>query len=187
MYVHLKDTNMENEIFNKTFLIKLKKRYLHLILKFFKISLILIVISNFYGLVIIPSESMLPNLLIKDMLIVNKGNDSIKRQDIVIFNKYNSKYKETLIKRVIGIEGDYIEIKDGKLYMNDKIIEEKYVPQDSGKDFSKVQVPKGCYFLLGDNRYNSLDSRFYGSIEKKYIIGKAIIRVMPFTRIGKIY
>jgi len=177
---------MENEIFNKTFLIKLKKKYLHLILKFFKISLFLVIISNFYGLVIIPSESMLPNLLVKDMLVVHKGSDSIKRQDIVIFNKYNSGYKETLIKRVIGVEGDYIEIKDGRLYLNDKIIEEKYVPKDSGKDFSKIQVPKGCYFMLGDNRYNSLDSRVYGPIEKENIIGKAIFRAMPFSRIGNI-
>ena len=116
-----------------------------------------------------------------DIMILNivKYNFSdIKRFDIVVVDGK----REYLIKRVIGLSGEEIEYKDNKLYVNGKLVKDKY-GNGKTKDF-KVKVPKGSYYVLGDNRNNSLDSRYFGSFKKKKILGKTSFTVFPFKRFG---
>lgn len=140
--------------------------------------------------VIIPSESMYPTLKEKDQLFATRvyKPSNLKRGDIVIFNFYENGKKELFIKRLIGLPGDTIEVKDeSKVYVNGDLISEPYV---KNKDIiaGKYKVPEGKYFFLGDNRANSKDSRFWKNpyIDGKEIEGKAQIKVYPFSEIGKI-
>ena len=90
--------------------------------------------------------------------------------------------REYIIKRIIGLPGETIEYKDNQLYVNGKKMKENY-GSDITEDFS-VKVGKGSYFVLGDNRTNSMDSRYFGSFKKKDIIGKTSLTIFPFSRIG---
>ena len=110
--------------------------------------------------------------------IIGYRTSRLKRFDIVVVDNG----KDYLIKRVIGLPGEEIEYKDNKLYVNGKEVNDKY---GNGKtsDF-KVKVGKNKYFVLGDNRTNSLDSRYYGSFNKKKILGKTSFTVFPFNRFG---
>ncbi len=116
-----------------------------------------------------------------DIMILNiigyKFND-IKRFDIVVVNEEH----EPLIKRVIGLPGETVEYKNNELYINGKHVEDKY-PSTETDDFYYT-VPEGEYFVLGDNRNNSMDSRMLGSFEKKRIVGKTSLIIFPFNRIG---
>lgn len=120
----------------------------------------------------------------KEILLLNiidyKLNDNIKRYDIVVIDNED----EFLIKRIIGLPGDIVRCIDGELYINDKKIEEDY---SIGKtsDF-EVKVRKGEYFVLGDNREVSLDSRYFGSFKKEQIKGKTTHILFPFNKFGKI-
>ena len=91
---------------------------------------------------------------------------------------------EFLIKRVIGLPGDIVRSIDGELFINDKKIEEDYAKGETS-DF-EVKVRKGEYFVLGDNREVSLDSRYFGSFERKQIKGKTTHILFPFNKFGKI-
>ena len=126
-------------------------------------------------------ESMMTTLHDKDIMILNivgyKIND-IKRFDIVVVDAGD----EYIIKRVIGLPGEEIEYKDNKLYINGKKIKENY-GSDTTEDF-KEKVPKNKYFVMGDNRTNSMDSRMLGAFSKKEILGKTSLTVFPFNRFG---
>ena len=120
----------------------------------------------------------------KDILLLNiidyKLNDNIKRYDIVVIDNED----EFLIKRIIGLPGDIVRCIDNELFINDKKIEENY---SIGKtsDF-EVKVREGEYFVLGDNREVSLDSRYFGSFKKEQIKGKTTHILFPFNKFGKI-
>lgn len=158
----------------------------------------------------IPSSSMEDTLKIGDHLFVTKfiyGTKipftdvkifpltKPKRGDIIVF-KYPIDTKRDFIKRCIGVLGDKIEIKDKIVYVNDKPIQENYIiHRDPGiiskeanarDNFGPVIVPEGRYFMMGDNRDNSHDSRFWGFLSDKYIKGKALIIYWPIWRIGLI-
>lgn len=147
----------------------------------------------------IPSGSMLPTLLIGDHLLVNKFIYGIKvpftgtvlvpinspeRNDVIVF-RYPQDPKLDYIKRVIAIGGDTIESRDKVLYVNDKPFDDKYGVRmdDSVADgtlsprdnFGPIVVPEGKVFVMGDNRDNSYDSRFWGFVDQKAILGKALI------------
>lgn len=137
--------------------------------------------------VIIPSESMQPTLNVNDRLIVTRihNKEKIKRGEIIVFDcvEKGKKY----IKRVMGLPGDKIEFRQGVLYVNDEMIEESYL---GSQDFynGTFEVPEGKYFMLGDNRGNSEDSRYLKNpyIDEKDILGKAQIKIYPFSDIGKL-
>lgn len=131
-------------------------------------------------------RSMLKTLKQNDVMILNKlayKNKDIKRFDIVVI-KNN---KELIIKRVIGLPGETITYKNNILYVNGKKVKENFskIYDDDLDDYTTGVIPKGKYFVVGDNRPDSLDSRMIGFIKKKNINGKCIYTIFPFSRIGK--
>ena len=106
----------------------------------------------------------------------------VKRFDIVVV-KYDGKY---LIKRVIALPGETLEYKDSKLYINGEEIEETFLEADVKTDNFKLsgKVPENYYFVVGDNREVSLDSRYLGAFSRSKIIGKTTLTIFPFNRVG---
>lgn len=134
----------------------------------------------------IPSESMVPTLQVGDQLFVTKvyNKDRIKRGDILVF--YSEELSELLIKRVIGLPGETVEIKgDGTVYVDGQGLDEPYVINKSTKT-GKFQVPEGKVLFLGDNRANSKDSRYWQEpyISLDDVRGEARIIVFPFKRVS---
>lgn len=132
---------------------------------------------------------MVPTLLDGDIMILDKIGyriNGLKRFDIVVI-KYNN---EKIIKRVIGLPGDYIKYKDNILYVNGKEIKEEYkrdiTNNFSLKDLGYEKIPENKYLVLGDNRSISKDSRIIGLIDKEDIEGYTGIIVFPFKRIGNV-
>jgi signal peptidase I len=145
------------------------------------------VVQPFY----IPSGSMEPTLKIGDRVLVNKLSydfHSVHRGDIVVFKKPandNSPGVTDLVKRVIGLPGETISATNGQVYINGHPLTEPWLPRgDYTSAFGPVQIPNGEYFMMGDNRGDSADSRIIGPIPKKLFIGRAFIRVWPLSRIG---
>ena len=137
-------------------------------------------------------QSMEDTLYNGEILILNKLNSNYKRFDIVVINKEVNGSKTRLVKRIIGMPGENIEYKDNVLYINGNEFNDLDLSRTA--DFSLKElynldkIPNNMYFVLGDNRGNSLDSRSpsVGLIKKEEIIGTTIIRLFPFNRIGKI-
>jgi signal peptidase I len=138
--------------------------------------------SNNY-LLYTPTPSMEPSIKVGDIMICRKGNDNIKRYDVIMFNGSNKPMgQERMSKRVIGTPGDEIEIKEGIVYLNGNKIEEDYVKYGDTKSFSKTKIPMNKYFVMGDNRINSYDSRDFGFIDKKDIKAIHKVIIVPFYR-----
>lgn len=137
----------------------------------------------------IPSESMHPTLKIKDRVLVNKLSRSPGRGDIIVFERPPAERGgdptiKDLIKRVVGLPGEKVMGKDGKVFINGQPLNEPYLPTGiTTGAFAEVTVPPHAYFLMGDNRPHSKDSRSFGPIEKELIVGKAFIRVWPVPRV----
>ena len=138
----------------------------------------------------IPSESMEPTLHIGDKLYVEKITykiGDIQRGDIVVFKAPEaSHHDEDMIKRVIALPGETVEIKSGTVYVNDQPLDEPYEAEKPTNDFAKITVPADHLFMMGDNRNNSLDSRYWGALPIENVIGKAFVRYYPFTDVGVI-
>lgn len=162
------------------------------------------VLGIFFSATTVYSTSMEPALVEKDMLLLFKLG-SVNRGDIIsfkselrmnqrdidslnfvqkIFNKVGD--RKNLIKRVIALPGETVEIRDGSIYINGEKLTEDYIDQPTYHDFGAETVPKDQYFVLGDNRGHSLDSRALGYVKKKDIIGKTLFRFMPLTKLGKV-
>lgn len=127
--------------------------------------------------------SMAPTLDDQDRLIVNKlvyRLSSPRRSDIVMLY-YPLNPDKSFVKRVIAEEGDQVRIVDGRVYVNDVPLPDDYVPEEyrSHDDWGPQVIPEGYYFVMGDHRNNSSDSRHWGMVPKKYIIGKVQIRWWP--------
>jgi len=152
------------------------------------IIIVLFVVLYVVSITQVVGDSMNPTLKDGEVLILNKFKyrfSEVKREDIVSLKYADTKY---LIKRVIGLPGEKIEIIDSKLLVNGKEYEEDYLFDElrykdfSVKDLGYDEIPEGMYLVLGDNRVNSLDSRKIGLVKKDDIIGKISVRVWPLNR-----
>lgn len=153
------------------------------------IVIIVVFLLRYYvvALIKVNGSSMDDTLENKDIMILDKLSyrfSSIKRFDIVVVKQD----KEYLIKRVIGLPGENVEYKDNTLYINGEKVEEDFSHKKT-EDFTleeldSKKVPDQYYFVLGDNRGNSMDSRMIGFIPKKNIIGKTSLTIFPLHRIG---
>jgi signal peptidase I len=141
----------------------------------------------------IPSASMEPTLKVGDKVLVNKLSydlHSIHRGDVIVFKKPpddNTLGIKDLIKRVIGLPGETIAGRNGQIYINNNLLRESWLPkvdQDTTSTFGPLLIPAGEYFVMGDNRSDSSDSRVFGPISKKLVVGRAFIIVWPLSRIG---
>ncbi len=139
----------------------------------------------------IPSESMETTLMIQDRILVNKVSyhlHEINRGDIVVFERPDDQVGEIrdLIKRVIGLPGDTVEGRDNEVYINGvRLIEDDYLPPEIvTTDFGPIVVPDGELFVMGDNRGQSFDSRFFGTVDESRVIGRAFVLFWPLDRIG---
>lgn len=142
---------------------------------------------------IVHEVSMEPTLHEGNNLIVEKLSASfgwLHRGDIVVLD--SPKENRQLIKRLIAFAGEKVEIKDGKVFINGKELEEKYLkdvvtePREGTPQYSNLTVPEGMVYVLGDNRPESLDSRSFGPVYAKAVRGRAIFRFYPFNKFGKL-
>ena len=129
---------------------------------------------------------MEPTLMINDKVIVNKFSYKffgIKRGEIIVFHSPVENNKD-LVKRVIAIGGDTIEIRDGQVYVNGVLKKETYIKEPNHSTYRKAVVPKNHIFVLGDNRNNSEDSRYsdVGFVPLKLVKGKASVIFWPFEK-----
>jgi len=154
------------------------------ILSYIIIIVIVLLIKQFIITPIrVNGNSMNDTLVDKDVMILDKISyrfSNIKRFDIVVVKKNN----EYLIKRVVGLPGEKLEYKDNKLYINDKFIEENFLRRDTEDFILEEEIEDGHYFVVGDNRGDSLDSRILGLIKEEEILGKTSFVLFPFNRIG---
>ncbi len=137
---------------------------------------------------IIPSSSMEPTLKPGDVIIVDKISyrfRPIRRGEIVVFHPPIPNETRFFVKRVIGLPGDLIEIRDGKVFVNGRPLSEPYIKAKPEYVYGPCRVPPGQYFLLGDNRNNSYDSHAwdYPFVARKLIEGRVILRIFPPYRI----
>lgn len=152
------------------------------------LSLVIItfVVQAFY----IPSGSMEPTLMINDRILVAKflyRFEPVARGDVIVF-RYPLNPQRDFVKRVMGLPGDRAQLKEGVVYINGQRISEKgYTIKPDFGNYGPVTVPQGEYFVLGDNRNNSEDSRFFGYVPRANIVGKAIFIYWPPQRIGFVH
>lgn len=133
------------------------------------------------------------NFILKDQerILISKlavKNGAIKRFDIVVFRKPDDPEK-SIIKRIIGLPEEIIEIKDGDVYINSQQLEQPFLRKERytrSRNMNPLLIRKGHYFLMGDNRTVSRDSRDFGEVPLSYIYGKAFFRYWPLSRFGKI-
>ncbi|MDI3534736.1 MAG: signal peptidase [Thermosediminibacterales bacterium] len=137
---------------------------------------------------LVDGESMLPTLHNADRLIVNKFIYHFKKPEtgnIIVF-KYPADPKSDFIKRVIAVEGQTVEIKNGKVFIDNEPLNEEYLNESTPGKFGPAKVPENHIFVLGDNRDNSRDSRFpdVGFVPLENVKGEAIFRIWPLSRFG---
>lgn len=153
------------------------------IIPYIVIVLVVVLIRTFIITPVrVDGESMKNTLKNGDILLLYKLG-SINRLDIIVLDE--EKDNEKIIKRVIGLPGETVAIKKGKIYINNKVIDDEYAYGETS-DYDKVTLEDDEYFILGDNRLISKDSRYFGPIKKSEIKGKIVFRVFPFTKIGTV-
>lgn len=153
------------------------------LLPYIIIIVVVILIRTFIATpVIVDGTSMNKTLNNNDVVILCKVC-SINRDSIVVLNEELD--QERIIKRIIALPGETIEIKDGIIYVNDKKYNDIYAYGDTS-DYAKRTLRDDEYFILGDNRLISKDSRYFGPVKKESIVGTAIYRIYPLTKIGSV-
>ena len=151
------------------------------------------IIIFLYQPVKVEGTSMMPGLEDQERIFVNKFVyrwEPISRGDIVVF-RYPKDTSKSYIKRVIGVAGDRVRIENGQVYVNDQPLDEDYVPSEyadarSYNDGKEVTVPANSYFVLGDHRTMSNDSRDFGAVNERFIYGKAVFGYWPMEKLGRL-
>jgi signal peptidase I len=148
------------------------------------------IIVFLYQPVKVEGTSMMPSLDDQERIFVNKfvyRLEPIQRGDIVVF-RYPRDPAKSFIKRVIGVAGDHIRIDDGRVYLNGKRVAEDYVPRayEDDRSYPEVVVPADSFFVLGDHRSLSNDSRDFGPVESSFIYGKAVFGYWPMEKVGRL-
>lgn len=148
------------------------------------------IIVFLYQPVKVEGTSMLPGLDDQERIFINKfvyNFEPIERGDVVVF-RYPRDPSKSYIKRVIAVPGDSVRIDDGQVYVNGQRLHEPYVPAEFADDrsVSDTAVPRGAYYLLGDHRSSSSDSRDFGPVSRRYIYGKAVFGYWPVDRMGMV-
>jgi signal peptidase I len=141
----------------------------------------------------IEGDSMKPLLCDQERILISKlaiNRKNLHRFDIVVLFKPDEPDK-SLVKRIIGLPEEIIEIRAGDVYINDKPLKQSLRSDNpevmkSPGDMKALLIPQGMFFVMGDNRRISLDSRLFGPVPQKYIFGKAFFRYWPFASIGRI-
>jgi signal peptidase I len=144
------------------------------------------VLESYY----IPSASMVPTLKVGDRILVDKLSydlHAVHRGDIVVFARPPRDYADPgikdLVKRVIGLPGERISSEGNEVLINGKVLAEPWLPKNEplGQPIESQVIPKGDYFVMGDNRPDSLDSRYFGPIPGRLIVGRVVARVWPLS------
>jgi signal peptidase I len=153
--------------------------------------LALVIRAFFVQVFWIPSSSMEPTLDIQDRIIVNKVTYHFReprRQEVVVFREVapEGSPKRDIIKRVMGLSGEVLQVKDGVIFIDGKKVLESHPMHNDFADFGPVAIPEDHYFVMGDNRPASADSRFWGFLPKENLIGPAILRIWPISKLGLI-
>jgi len=140
----------------------------------------------------IPTGSMEPTLLVNDRLVVEKVsyhfNDPQREQIVVFYPPDSPELKlegnEAFIKRIVGLPGEVVEIRDGMVYVNGEGLDEAYIQEPPNYTWGPQEVPPNAYMVLGDNRNSSFDSHAWGFVPEENIIGRALVRFWPPGRVG---
>jgi signal peptidase I len=146
------------------------------------------IVMFLYQPVKVEGLSMLPGLEDQERIFINKfvyRFESIQRGDIVVFH-YPRDPSKSYIKRVIAAAGDKVVIRNGYVYVNGRLLSEPYVPVDyfDPRSYAETVVPEGSYYVLGDHRTMSNDSRDFGPVDEDYIYGKAVFVYWPVGKLG---
>jgi signal peptidase I len=148
------------------------------------------IIIFLYQPVKVEGTSMMPSLEDQERIFVNKfvyRLEPIQRGDIVVF-RYPRDPSKSFIKRVVGLAGDHVAIDAGRVYVNGKLLDEDYVPRayEDQRSYPEMVVPPDSYFVLGDHRTLSNDSRDFGPVNERYIYGKAVFGYWPVDKLGRL-
>ena len=159
------------------------KKVIKELIPYIIIVIIVILIRNFIATPVrVEGDSMKKTFNNGDILILYKLSD-IQRYDVVVLLEEET--HEKIIKRIIGLPNDTVAIKDGDIYINNEKVEDKYA-YGITSDYDRITLDEDEYFILGDNRLISKDSRYFGPVNKDDIMGEVIFRIFPFNKIGKI-
>ncbi len=154
------------------------------------IGLALVIIVFLYQPVKVEGTSMAPLLSDQERIFINKfvyRFEPIQRGDVVVF-WYPLDHSKSFIKRVVGLPGESVEIRHGAVYVDGKIVPEPYVPPqyEDLSDFAPVRVPPDNYFVMGDHRISSNDSRVFGPVASRFIYGRAVFAYWPVDHFGSL-
>ncbi len=140
---------------------------------------------------VVPTGSMLPTIQLQDRLVVDKISykfSEVNRGDVVVFRPPSNVDQSGTdwVKRVIGLPGEKVEIRDGKVFINEQELTEPYELEKPNYTYDPIIVPEGSYFVLGDNRNHSKDSHYWGVLSNQNIVGKVFIRYWPLDGFGSL-
>jgi signal peptidase I len=154
------------------------------------VGLAAVIIVFLYQPVKVEGTSMVPLLSDQERIFVNKfvyRFEPIQRGDVVVF-WYPLDRSKSFIKRVVALPGELVEMRDGRVYVNGQLLPEQFVPKEymDGSSFGPYTIPDDQYFVMGDHRSSSNDSRVFGPVPREAIYGKAVFAYWPVDRFGVI-